>query len=384
MVQVWLSGAVAERLGQVGDDVALGVHGGQGIEDGRADHLGRQGPPTGDRAEAVALGLQPPGQRPAVARRALVGREVAAVGSRSTPGWPWSSMTRSRRPRPAATKARANHRDGDQCGAATSAQQSASSQRIWAIRAGRTGAVGRACRRPMCPVKALAKAFVFTESKTCARWPGPVGRDGWAIGINSALFSGTRRADTTDVRTNPSATPDSHVARTLSPLAPVSFASSGPSHSDHAEDTGLAPLPKRVAEADDAQGAVADPVGVRAASCSSAPWCWCSTLEHDVEGLRADQAEEQLRIEQSYAASRRRWRGPPSGWAGSRPRPARSRRRRASSTCSSRPCAWARCRPSSGRGSAGPSTGWWSRWSGAEGRPGHHRRHPHARASAGC
>ncbi len=102
------------------------------------------------------------------------------------------------------------------------------------------------------------------------------------------------------MRTNPSATPDSRVARTLSPLARAPLGPAGPSHTDDAEDAGLAPLPKRVAEADDAQGAVADPVGfVR--DLLERTVVLLSTLEHDVEGLRADQAEEQRRIEQSYA-----------------------------------------------------------------------------------
>ncbi len=84
------------------------------------------------------------------------------------------------------------------------------------------------------------------------------------------------------MRTNPSATPDVRAARPVAPL----------------EEAGLAPLPKRVAEAE-AEGAVTDPVGfVR--DLLERTVVLLSTLEHDVEGLRADQAEEQQRIEQSY------------------------------------------------------------------------------------
>ena len=99
------------------------------------------------------------------------------------------------------------------------------------------------------------------------------------------------------MRTNPSATPHSRASRTLSPLASAPTGSSGAG----AGDSGLAPLPKRVAEADAVDGAVADPVGfVR--DLLERTVILLSTLEHDVEGLRAEQAEEQQRIEESYAS----------------------------------------------------------------------------------
>ena len=66
-------------------------------------------------------------------------------------------------------------------------------------------------------------------------------------------------------------------------------------------DAGLAPLPKRVAEAEGIEAAAADPVGfVR--DLLERTVVLLSTLEHDVEGLRNEQAEERVRIEASWNA----------------------------------------------------------------------------------
>jgi hypothetical protein len=63
----------------------------------------------------------------------------------------------------------------------------------------------------------------------------------------------------------------------------------------------LAPLPHRVAEADGHEIAIDDPVAYVDELLERAS-ALLSTLAHDVEGLRADQAEEQARIEAEHAA----------------------------------------------------------------------------------
>ncbi len=74
-----------------------------------------------------------------------------------------------------------------------------------------------------------------------------------------------------------------------------------PDHSSNEPAHDLAPLPRRVAEADGLAAVHDDPVGfVR--ELLERTVVLLSTLEHDVAGLRAEQAEERTRIEARYAA----------------------------------------------------------------------------------
>ncbi len=69
----------------------------------------------------------------------------------------------------------------------------------------------------------------------------------------------------------------------------------------HDPQPSLAPLPKRVADADGDLVSIADPVAY-VSELLERTTALLSTLEHDVEGLQADQAEERARIEATHAA----------------------------------------------------------------------------------